>query len=190
MKRLVPGLAVLVLVAGCGTKPGTTTASLAAASTATPPSSSATTTHPSPVHNDLAAGATTHTVQAGDAAISIRYWSTLPMDQWTPEAAAKPISLSVTATDTNTPTYVTAFTATATPTGGSATQVYSDTAVSTPGYAIRRPMSYQPVITIPALTGKPGSVVLQVDIKLLSGSNKAYYSRQDVVDTLTVALAD
>lgn len=184
MKRLIPGLLLVLLLAGCGTKPGTT-----GASSVTTPSSTVSSTHKPVVYNDLAAGATTHTLHAGDITLSIRYWSTLPMDQWTPSAAAKPVSLSITATGTDVPTYVTGFTATATPAGGTGEQVYSDTASTTPGYAIRKPMSYQPIVTVPALSGHPDSVVLQVEIKLLSGASRAYYLRQDVVDTLTVALA-
>lgn len=188
MKRLIPGLVVALLLSGCGTKPDSTGAS-SAPSTSSAAAVSTSSTHAPPVHNDLAAGATTHTLHAGDSTISIRYWSTLSMDQWTPGAASKPVSLSVTATGTDVPTYVTAFTATVTPAGGTATQVYSDTAASTPGYAIRAPMSYQPVVTVPALSGHPNSIVLQVEIKLLSGASRTYYARQDVVDTLTVALA-
>lgn len=139
--------------------------------------------------NQLASGATTHTATSGDATISIRYWSTLPMNQWTASTAAKPVSLSITATGTRVPTYVAAFTATYTPTGGTATQFYSDTAATAPGYAIRTPMSYQPVLTIPAMEGKPAGVTLQIQLKLITGANRAYYSRSDVVDTLTIALA-
>ena len=190
MRRLVlAGATIALLLAGCGTEPGTSAGG--ATSTATRATSNSVSATPRPsVVNQLANGATTHTATSGDATISIRYWSTLPMNQWTAATASKPVSLSITATGTRVPTYVAAFTATYTPTGGTASPIYSDTAATAPGYAVRTPMSYQPVLTIPAMAGKPAGVTLQVQLKLITGANRAYYSRSDVVDTLTIALAN
>ena len=46
-----------------------------------------------PVANDLALGSAHHELQAGGMTVSVDYWSTLDMGQWTPQAA-KPIQLA------------------------------------------------------------------------------------------------
>lgn len=90
-----------LLLSGCGTPPWETAASASASASArsTPQRSSGSAT-PAPtesvaVGGDLAAGAVSRTLAAGDLSVDVRYWSTLPMDEWTP-GADKPLSMSVT----------------------------------------------------------------------------------------------
>ncbi len=92
--------AVLVL-AGCGTPPWEVAASASASASGgtvrvgvRAPSRAPSAT-PSAVGGDLASGAASRTLQAGDLTVDVRYWSTLPMDEWTP-GADKPLSMSVT----------------------------------------------------------------------------------------------
>ena len=108
---VVSGAAVLLL-SGCGTPPweaaqpsGSATTSATPTASSGPSASSGPTASSSgpaadptaaAVGGDLSRGALSRELRAGDLTVSVRYWSTVPMDRWTP-GADKPLSMSVTA---------------------------------------------------------------------------------------------
>lgn len=76
------------------TGPATRSPGAADASASASASSRAVATPSARPGGDLADGALSRTVRAGDLVVDIRYWSTLPLRDWTP-GSAKPLSLSV-----------------------------------------------------------------------------------------------
>lgn len=181
--------------AAAGLPVETTTPAQTATATPTP------TVAVEPVANDLALGSAHHELQAGGMTVSVDYWSTLDMGQWTPQAA-KPIQLAATITGPNLGTakkqqkaYVSAFTVTssAVAADGTVTSPVSvqDVSRQTPGYLAMAPYAYSTSFVIPAVPAGTRSVELLISYDVLeqSAPGASDYSKQTANDTITVAIA-
>lgn len=192
--------AVLVL-AGCGTPPWEVAAS-ASASASGAPSASASgapsrtpSAKPSAVGGDLASGAASRTLQAGDLTVDVRYWSTLPMDEWTP-GADKPLSMSVTTRSGGDAEVrlVRAAVAVSYRTGSGA-DVASDGSPAEQadgqGYAVAAPQSWSGTFVLgaaPAEAARLRAIVTLVFTETTAGSGGAT-AQQTATDTLSIDLA-
>ena len=189
------GTALVVTLSGCGTAPWAAGETSAATSTKTStPTPKATITS---IVNELATGSAQHQLQAGDAALTANYWSTLSMDQWTAEAN-KPISFSLIAalgTDQGQGVYlsrVSVVVAVAGPKGSlEAPAPLSDQASVTPGYDIKSPYSYSQTFVLPAVDAAATEVTLSFTYELLlqTTPTSTAYAKQTATDTLTIAIA-
>lgn len=188
------GLAVglAVTMAGCGSPPWEEGASTSVTPT---PSASPSTTEP--VVNDLAEGSLKRNLKAGAASLEVHYWSTLDLGQWTPEVT-KPLTVAVVGTlqggAKGQQIFLTSVRAAGTATGADGTahelDAVEDNATVSPGYLIRKPNSYQQVLTLP---GAPaGSTAMRITLTyqlLIQSEPKAdTYLRQAVSDTVQVPL--
>jgi hypothetical protein len=192
------GSALVLTLSGCGTAPWATGTTSAATSTktATPtPTPQATITS---IVNELATGSAQHQLQAGDAALTANYWSTLSMDQWTAEAN-KPISFSLIAalgTDQGQGVYlsrVSVVVAVEGPTGSlDAPAPLSDQASVAPGYDIKSPYSYSQTFILPAVDPTATSVTLSFTYELLiqTTPTSGTYAKQTASDQITIAIAE
>lgn len=185
------GCLVLVgALSGCDTPPWETDA------TATPTPTADTSVEP--VQNDLAAGATTRTVEIGAVTLTIDYWSTLTMDQWT-AAANKPLSFSLRATVTpadGQKVYLgrASLTPEVRAADGTVLEGFDpimDQATVSPGYLILDPYTYSQTFIMPPVDPAAASMVLGLRYELLvqSTPTSTDYAKQTAVDVLTVAIA-
>lgn len=182
--------AAAFLLGGCSAPPWL-------AGSGTPSPSPSATSTAAPVQNDLAAGAVTRTIEVGAVTLTIDYWSTLPMDQWT-AAANKPLSFSVHAVVTPADgqkiylAKVTAVPVVGGP-GGSlpAPEPIVDQASVAPGYLVLDPYSYSQTFIVPPLDDASTSLDLTMKYELLlqSTPTSADYAKQTAVDTLSIAIA-
>ena len=188
------------MVGGCGTPPWQEGASPSPsnAKTATSPSASPTPTPTSAsVKNDLAKGSRKRTLSAGAAEVKVTYWSTLDLQQWTPDVP-KPLNVVATATldggAKGQNVYLSTVRVTSTATGEDGTpkvlDPVDDTADVKPGYLITKPSSYQQVFTLPAAAA--GSTAMQITITyellIQSAPDSKTYLRQATSDTFQVPL--
>ncbi|MCK8608267.1 hypothetical protein [Agromyces sp. C10] len=193
----IPAVTVVLLATvGCTTPPWLETSATTPATTS-PTESATTTPSAAPVQNDLAAGSATKTLEVGAMTLTIDYWSTLTMDQWT-AAATKPLSIAMRATitpDDGQRIYLSRLTAAPVVVGpdgalDSPTPIV-DQATVAPGYLILDPYSYSQTVTLPAVD--PTAIAIQVDLRyeLLQQSTPQSndYAKQTAVDTLTIAIA-
>jgi hypothetical protein len=184
-------------LAGCGQAPWLALSS----STPTPTSSSVKTPTPTPtiatVVNELATGSAEHKLQAGDVALTAKYWSTLSMDQWTAEAN-KPISFSlqgVLGTDDGQAVYlsrVSVAPAVGGPTGElPSISPLTDQASIAPGYSIKSPYSYSQTFILPAVDPKATSITLSFTYEVLiqTTPTSTDYAKQTASDQITIAIA-
>lgn len=192
--------AVLVL-AGCGTPPWEVAASASASASGAPsasgsgaPSRTPSAT-PSAVGGDLASGAASRTLQAGDLTVDVRYWSTLPMDEWTP-GADKPLSMSVTTRSGGDAEVrlVRAAVAVSYRTGSGA-DVASDGSPAEQadgqGYAVAAPQSWSGTFVLgaaPAEAARLRAIVTLVFTETTAGNGGAT-AQQTATDTLSIDLA-
>ncbi|WP_144802711.1 hypothetical protein [Curtobacterium sp. BH-2-1-1] len=192
--------AVLVL-AGCGTPPWEVAASASASASGAPSASGsgapsrAPSATPSAVGGDLASGAASRTLQAGDLTVDVRYWSTLPMDEWTP-GADKPLSMSVTTRSGGDAevrlvraavavSYRTASGADVASDGSPAEQADGQ------GYAVAAPQSWSGTFVLgaaPAEAARLRAIVTLVFTETTAGSGGAT-AQQTATDTLSIDLA-
>ncbi len=192
--------AVLVL-AGCGTPPWEVAASASASASGSPSASGsgapsrAPSATPSAVGGDLASGAASRTLQAGDLTVDVRYWSTLPMDEWTP-GADKPLSMSVTTRSGGDAevrlvraavavSYRTASGADVASDGSPAEQADGQ------GYAVAAPQSWSGTFVLgsaPAEAARLRAIVTLVFTETTAGSGGAT-AQQTATDTLSIDLA-
>jgi hypothetical protein len=193
--RLLAALLLLPLLGACGSAPW----QQEAASTASP-SASAT---PSPasaakVKNDLAKGSVKRQLAAGGVNLSVNYFSTLSMQQWTPEAT-KPLSLGVSGSfgdGSKQDIFLRTVTANIDVLGAegplAAPEPLADQADVAPGYLIKSPSSYSQVFTLPALPPAARSVTLNLTYELLAQSapKSKTYLKQSASDTLVIALTE
>lgn len=192
--------AVLVL-AGCGTPPWEVAASASASASGAPSASGsgapsrAPSATPSAVGGDLASGAASRTLQAGDLTVDVRYWSTLPMDEWTP-GADKPLSMSVTTRSGGDAEVrlVRAAVAVSYRTGSGA-DVASDGSPAEQadgqGYAVAAPQSWSGTFVLgaaPAEAARLRAIVTLVFTETTAGSGGAT-AQQTATDTLSIDLA-
>ncbi|MCS5496076.1 hypothetical protein [Cnuibacter physcomitrellae] len=192
-------VASTVALAGCGTAPWdqtqfNTNAAGPSASPVIPSTAPATIT---PIVNELATGSTQHQLQAGDISLTVNYWSTLNMGEWTPEAN-KPISFSMVGSlgsDQGQQIYLSRVTLTPSVDGAdgalSAPQALSDQAPIAPGYLVKNPYSYSQTFIIPAVDPAATSMTLSFtyEILLQSTPTSSEYAKQTAYDQLTIALA-
>ncbi|MGA1835756.1 hypothetical protein VD659_02375 [Herbiconiux sp. 11R-BC] len=189
--------AAIAGLSGCGTAPWDQTQfnTSAATPSRTPvPTPTATIT---PVINELATGSARHELQAGDIGLTINYYSTLSMDQWT-ASANKPVSFSMTGklgTDQGQSFYLSRVTVTPAvlgPTGAlPAPPANTDQASVAPGYYIKDPYSYSQTFIIPALDPAATSITLSFtyEILLQTAPGSSDYAKQTASDQLTIAIA-
>lgn len=179
----------MAALAGCGPAPWEEGAG---GSTPTPTSTAV----PTPVPNDLSGGATQRQLTAGAVAATIDYWSTLSMDQWTPEAI-KPVSISLITTvtpDDGQKVYLQRATMTAipsTPTGAlDALEPQVDASTVSPGYLVLDPYSYSQTFNVGPVPAEATYVTLQFsyDFLVQTTPTSSEYAKQTATDTLTVAL--
>lgn len=203
---IVP-LAGLVLV-GCGPPPWevsqpSTTPSASSSASSTPrtkPTAAPTTTEAptEPVRNDLRKGSLRRVLTAGNTELTIKYWSTLDLGRWTPQAA-KPLNVSASAAftdDSEQDIYLSktqvAIDAVDAIGKSHAVDPLVDQATVSPGYVITAPTSYGQVFTIPAVPTNSRSVTLTITYELLvqTAPDVKRYSRQAAVDIIEIALAN
>ncbi|MFB2586603.1 hypothetical protein [Herbiconiux liukaitaii] len=190
-------LGTAVALSACGTAPWDQPGFNTSAAT---PSSSARPTAPAtitPVINELASGSARHTLQAGDIALTLDYYSTLSMDQWTAEAN-KPLTFSLTGalgTDDGQSFYLSRVTLTPGVDGplGSlpAPAPLTDQASVPPGYYIKSPYSYSQTFILPALDPAATSITVSFtyEILLQTAPGSGDYAKQTATDQLTIAIA-
>ena len=192
-------IAGVIGLSGCGTAPWDQSRFATDDPTASPtptvlPTPTGTIT---PVINELATGSAQHQLQAGDIALTIDYYSTLSMDQWTAEAN-KPITFSLTGklgTDDGQSFYLSRVSVTPAVGGplGSLTapSPITDQASVAPGYYIKGPYSYSQTFILPALDPAATSVTLSFtyEILLQTAPASSDYAKQTASDTITVAIA-
>ncbi|HEV7950794.1 MAG TPA: hypothetical protein VGP24_13595 [Glaciihabitans sp.] len=149
------------------------------------------------IENDLANGSTQHTVSAGNIALAIDYYSTLPMDQWTADAN-KPLTINVSGTltgDDGQKMYLTKTSVLAQVTGPTGTlpapEPIADVSTLGVGYPMKAPNTYTQIFVLPALDPAATSIVLSLTYELLleTTPTSGEYARQTASDTLTIAIA-
>ncbi|SDZ51418.1 hypothetical protein [Herbiconiux ginsengi] len=189
--------AVVAGLSGCGTapwdQPGFNSASATSTSSSTPTPSATIT----PIINELATGSTQHELKAGDISLTVTYYSTLSMDQWT-AAANKPLSFSMTGklgSDQGQKIYLSRVSVTPAVDGpkGSlpAPAPLTDQASVAPGYLVKDPYSYSQTFVLPALDPAATSMTLSFtyEILLQSAPDSTDYAKQTATDQLTIAIA-
>lgn len=177
---------------GCGTPPWQDSAS------PTPPSSASSRPTPTPAVNDLANGSLKRSLKAGAAALTISYWSTLDLAEWTP-GVPKPLNVVVSGTleggAKGQQTFLSAVRVSTTATGADGAphvlDAIDDSATVAPGYLISKPNSYQQVLTLPAAPAGSTSLRITLTYELLiqSAPKASTYLRQATSDTIQVPLA-
>lgn len=194
-------VSALLVAAGCSTPPWEAAQVSAKPSAAPTPTVVATPT-PTPVKarvkNDLSKGVAKHTLNAGAIELKTVYYSTMPMAQWTPEEASKPLTLSLTAGfpgGYKQDIYLAELDVRMDVTGPdgplAAPAPIVDSATVSPGYLIKKPNSYGNVFTVPALPADAQSVTLTFTYQLLAPDKpkSKVYTKQVATDTVTVAIA-
>ncbi len=155
------------------------------------------TTVPAPVPNDLSSGSTARALSAGPVSVSINYWSTLNMADWT-AGAVKPVSISLITTVTpndGQKVYLQRATMVAVPgTLDSALDPLSpqtDQSTVAPGYLVLDPYSYSQTFNVGPVPAEATLVTLQFtyDFLVQTTPTSTEYAKQSASDTLTVAIA-
>jgi hypothetical protein len=207
MRLLLGSMSLLIVCAGCGTPPwqeqatSTTPVPAGGASSSSSPGTSsptplAPTTSAAAIPNDLATGSAKRKLEAGGVRVSINYWSTLAMDEWT-ATAPKPLNMSASAKFIDGSkqdiflSKVSVNIAVDGPGGPlKAPTPLVDESTLTPGYLIKSPTSYGQVFTIPALAPKARSVTLALTYELLAQTapKAKTYAKQTATDTLTIPI--
>ncbi len=185
--------AMLLALAGCGAPPWAQGGGSAAP---VPVPSASVVPVPAPVPNDLSSGSTEKSVTAGAIAATVNYWSTLPMDQWSP-TALKPVSISMVTTvtpDDGQKVYLQRATMTAVP--GNAAQSFSPLAPQTdqanpPGYLVLSPYSYSQTFNVGEVPAEATFVTLQFTYEFLlqTTPTSSEFAKQTASETITVAIA-
>ncbi|PWC04896.1 hypothetical protein [Agromyces badenianii] len=157
----------------------------------------ATTAPATPVQNDLAAGAATRTIEVGAITLTVDYWSTLSMDEWT-AAANKPLSFAVHATVTpadGQKIYLSRVTATPVVANASGAlpsfEPLVDQASVAPGYLVLDPYSFSQTFIVPPVDAEADRLELTMKYELLQQSTPTSndFAKQTAVDSLTIAIA-
>ncbi|MGZ0711685.1 hypothetical protein ACWPKO_25470 (plasmid) [Coraliomargarita sp. W4R53] len=170
----------------------------ASGSTASPTPTATGTEAPQPVPNDLSSGSTKRELVAGPLTVTVDYWSTLSMDQWTPQAL-KPVSLSMTTEitpDDGQDVYLQRATMIATP--SSSTETFEslspqvDTATTNPGYLVIDPYSYTQTFNVGPVPEGTTHVALQFTYEFLVQATPTSkdYAKQTASEVVTVAITD
>lgn len=189
-----------LFLAGCSTPPWEVAASsentTAETSSAAAPSS---TVKPSVqvISNDLSAGSTKRTLTAGAATLTVQYWSTLNMGEWT-AGATKPLTIKVSAKLKNSAgqqiylAKVSSLISVSGPNGviGDPLTV-NDAATISPGYLIKSPYSYDQTLLIPSVdsTANQLTITISFDVLIQAKPKSTHYAKQTASDTLKIAIA-
>lgn len=149
------------------------------------------------VVNELANGSTRRELQAGDIRLSVDYYSTLNMGDWTP-AANKPLSISMSAalgTDQGQRVYLSQMKVIAAAYAVDGTALQSpapleDRTTVTPGYLVKTPYSYSQTFVLPALPAETAYITVSLTYELLlqTTPTSAEYAKQTAADTLTIGI--
>ena len=151
---------------------------------------------PAAAPNDLAKGSLTRRLTAGGIALEATYYSTLPLQRWTP-AASKPLTVSVSGRfpdGSRQDIFLSDVEVRIDVTGSEgplpAPEPLRDQASVSPGYLIRSPSTYGQVFTVPALPAQARGVTLNVTYQLLAPTapQAKTYLKQSVNDTLSIPL--
>ncbi|RUQ86841.1 hypothetical protein [Labedella gwakjiensis] len=186
-------IAVVLSLAACGTPPWEANATGTPTPTATVPTPQATV---DTVVNELATGSTERVLTAGNITLTVDYWSTLSMDQWTADAN-KPLSFSAVAElkGGDNRVYLSKVSV-VTAVRGDGVQLTSpdplaDSANVAPGYFISSPYSYSQSFVLPPIDPAAESVQLTITYELLlqTTPTSTEYAKQTATDTLTIAIA-
>lgn len=193
MVTAAAAIVVVLSLAACGTPPWEANASRTPAPTTTAPTPAPTV---DTVVNELATGSTERVLKAGNITLTVDYWSTLSMDQWTADAN-KPLSFSAVAVleGGDNRIYLSKVSV-VTAVRGDGTQLPSpdplaDNANVAPGYFISAPYSYSQSFVLPPIDSAAESVQLTITYELLlqTTPTSTEYAKQTATDTLTVAIA-
>lgn len=184
---------IAVTLSACGAAPWDQAATTATPTATPKPTNGEITT----VVNELATGSTKHTLTAGSIGLSVDYFSTLSMDQWTADAN-KPLSISMIADitgDEGQAVYLsnmTVLVAVYGPDGKLTSPAQlTDRSTVTPGYLVKDPYSYSQTFILPAVDPDATYVQLSLTYELLlqSTPTSSSYAKQTASDTLTIAIA-
>lgn len=154
------------------------------------------TTVPAPVPNDLSSGSTARTLAAGAVGVSINYWSTLNMGDWT-SGALKPVSISlITSVTPNDGQKVYLQRATMVAVPGTLNESFdplspqTDQSTVAPGYLVLDPYSYSQTFNVGPVPAEATLVTLQFtyDFLVQTTPTSTEYAKQSASDTLTVAI--
>ncbi len=146
--------------------------------------------------NDLRSGSAVHKLIAGDAKLTVTYWSTLRMDKWK-AGISKPLTFSiagVAAHGSKRNVFLKQASMDTVVYGPFGTiespQLRSDTSSVKPGYLITRPYSYSQVFQIPPIDKTATSVTLSFAFEVLieTGVGTGKYVKQTTNDQITVAI--
>ena len=199
IRRMVTAAAASIVVvlslAACGTPPWEANATATPTATASVPAPTPQATVETVV-NELATGSTERVLTAGNITLTVDYWSSLSMDQWTADAN-KPLSFSAVAvlaggdnriylSKVSIVTAVRAADAQLT-----SPAPLSDNANVAPGYFISSPYSYSQSFVLPPIDSGAEYVQLTITYELLlqTTPTSAEYAKQTATDTLTIAIA-
>ena len=151
---------------------------------------------PAPVPNDLSSGSTARTLTAGAVGVSINYWSTLNMADWT-SGALKPVSISlITSVTPNDGQKVYLQRASMVAVPGTLDTTFdplspqSDQSTVAPGYLVLDPYSYSQTFNVGPVPAEATLVTLQFtyDFLVQTTPTSTEYAKQSASDTLTVAI--
>jgi len=174
------------LLAGCGPAPWDQGGTPSATSTAVP----------TPVPNDLSGGSTQRELTAGPVTATVDYWSTLAMDEWTPEAV-KPVSIALKTTvqpADGQKVYLQRASMTAVPSSAAGPldplEPQVDASTVDPGYLVLDPYSYSQTFNVGPVPAEATFVTLQFsyDFLVQTTPTSSEYAKQTATDTITVAL--
>ena len=191
LATLTVAAGLTLALTGCGTAPWAELSTAAASATPTPKATVALVT------NDLVNGSTQRTITAGDVTLTVDYYSSLNMGQWT-AGANKPLSLTATAalgTDDGKAVYlskVSVFPGVAGPDGAlDAPDTQVDVSDLDNGYFMKAPQSYGQTFVWPAIDEEATSLTLSFTYELLiqTTPTSSTYAKQTASDTLTIAIA-
>ncbi|WP_144762819.1 hypothetical protein [Curtobacterium sp. 9128] len=182
-------------LSGCGTPPWETAASGSATASSSPSTRASSRPSPSstsdPVGGDLATGATSRTLQAGDLTVDVRYWSTLPMDEWTP-GADKPLSMSVTTSGGGSDVRLVRAAVDVSYRSRSGADVAADASpaeqANGQGYAVQAPQSWSGTFVLGAAPADAARLRAIVTLVFTESSGTSGTAQQTATDTLSVDL--
>ncbi len=186
-------VAIALSLAACGTPPWQVSA------TGTPTPSDLVPTPEQTVEsvvNELATGSTERRLTAGNITLTVDYWSTLSMDQWTADAN-KPLSFSAAAAleGGKNRVYLSTVSVVTAVRGDDGAlpspEPLTDEANVAPGYFISAPYSYGQSFVLPPVDEAARYVQLTITYELLlqTTPTSAEYAKQTATDTLTIAIA-
>lgn len=185
---------VLISVGGCSQAPWKAPEPGRSAHSASPtPSTSVSATAD---RNDLSKGSAARTLKTGDVSVAVKYWSSLPVEQWTADVV-KPLNVSVSATmDDKSKKKIYLSKVTVYPTiegadeAGDPPPPLVDEATVKPGYVITSPYSYGQLFAVPPLAAGTTRLMLTINYEILvqTTPTSKSYAKQAASDVLMIAI--